>query len=225
MKLPTAKTTKKKFYNKYIYKITLNLPGASALRWYNFSQLLDMCHNGFNDKETWREHAVEGVLQNSEYWVRLCIMLSAFDSKSFAKRLEGSNIDFYTNDVNLYTNLGKEFTEHVKYRSQPKKGTENTLLTSDKKIYVNHLPYNKYEYRVYLHPHKLDVSARKSVADWLTKQVPKVTFTESLYRWLVATNDNYDRRYIQVQDNNTLLMLQLRAPNIIGKVFKYIINR
>ena len=225
MKLPTAKTTKKKFYNKYIYKITLKLPGASSLRWYNFSQILDICQNGFTDKETWRESAAEEILQNSQVWVKLCMMLNAFDSKSFCKRLEGNYVDLYTNDVNLYEELGKEFTQYVSYRAQPKQGTESTILNGNKEIYVNHLPYNKYEYRVYLHPHKLDTNARKGVADWLSKQVPNVTFTESLYRWLVNTSENYDRRYIQVADNNTLLMLQLRAPNLVGKVFKYIINR
>lgn len=225
MKLPTAKTTKKKFYNKYIYKITLRMPGASALRWYNFSQLLDICQNGFKDQEPWRKDVVEDVTENHESWIKLCLMLNAFDSKSFGKRLEGNYIDLYTNNFNLYDQLGKEFTEYVKYRAQPKQGTENTILNSNKKIYVNELPYNKYQYRVYLHPHKLDASSRKSVADWLSKQVPNVTFTESVYRWLVVTSENYDRRYIQVADDNTLLMLQLRAPNLIGKVFKYILNR
>ena len=92
MKLPTAKTTKKKFYNKYIYKITLRMPGASALRWYNFSQLLDICQNGFKDQEPWRKDVVEDVTENHESWIKLCLMLNAFDSKSFGKRLEGNYI-------------------------------------------------------------------------------------------------------------------------------------
>ena len=41
MMLKTAKKTKKKFYNKYIYKVSLTLPGAYSLRTLGHQEILD----------------------------------------------------------------------------------------------------------------------------------------------------------------------------------------
>lgn len=226
MKLPTAKKTKKKFYNKYIYKITLNIPGSNALRYYDFAHLLDICKNGVKPQRfTYLEDTLQDIVDNAEDWTKLCLFLTSCDAKSFAKRLEMDCVDFYTNDRALYDQLGENFTKYVKYRFQPKEGTEQLLLNSNKKIFVNKLPFDMYEYRVYLQPHKLNTSARTSVAEWLSKQTPNISFSDSINEWVKKTNTNYDRRYIQVKDESTLLMLQLRAPELVGKVFKYIINR
>tara|TARA_E500000081_G_scaffold132585_1_gene143641 strand:- start:40 stop:720 length:681 start_codon:yes stop_codon:yes gene_type:complete len=226
MKLPTAKKTKKKFYNKYIYKITLKIPGSNALRYYDFAYLLDIIKNGVKpQRSSFLDDTLQDIVDNAEDWTKLCLFLTSCDKKSFSKRLEMDCIDFYTNDLVLYNQIGENFTKYVKYRFQPKQGTEQLLLNSNRKIFVSKLPFDMYEYRVYLHPHKLNSSARTSVAEWLSKQVPNISFSESINKWIIRTDSNYGRRYIQVKDESTLLMLQLRAPDLVGKVFKYIINR
>jgi len=174
MKLPTAKKTKKKFYNKYIYKITLNIPGSNALRYYDFEHLLDMCKNGAKPQRfTYLDDTLQKIVDNAEDWTKLCLFLTSCDKKSFSKRLEMDCVDFYTNDRVLYDQLGDNFTKYVKYRFQPKEGTEQQLLSSTRKIFVSKLPFDMYEYRVYLQPHKLNTSARTSVAEWLSKQTYK----------------------------------------------------
>lgn len=226
-KLQTAKKTKKKFYNKYIYKISLSIPGTSALRWYDFTQLLDLCiaDPSSSREHTWRKRAISDVIDHKEIWINLIITLNSFDNKSFSKRIEGDSVDFYTNDLKLYNDLSNKFADHVRIRFQPKEGTEKTLLASEKEIFVNNLPYGKYQYRAYLKPHKLDAASRLSVANWLVKQQPKITFTDSIKKWLIQTSENWDRRYIHVLDDKTMLMIQLRAPQLVGKVFKYTLNR
>ena len=102
---------------------------------------------------------------------------------------------------------------------------EQCLQGSDKSIFVNKLPHDRYQYRAYLKPHRIETSARKGIAGWLKNQVPRITFTDSIERWLLTNNENWDRRYIHVEDENTLLMIQLRAPRLVGKIFKYTLNR
>jgi len=185
-----------------------------------------MCKNGAKPQRfTYLDDTLQKIVDNAEDWTKLCLFLTSCDKKSFSKRLEMDCVDFYTNDRVLYDQLGDNFTKYVKYRFQPKEGTEQQLLSSTRKIFVSKLPFDMYEYRVYLQPHKLNTSARTSVAEWLSKQTPNVTFSESMNKWLIKTSTNYDRRYIQDKDESTLLMLQLRAPLLVGKVFKYIINR
>ena len=225
--LPSAKKTKKKFYNKYIYKITLDIPGTSALRWYDFQRLSDLCIAEPSSKRDypWREKVLSDAINHKEVWIDLSVMINTFDSKSFSKRIEGDSIDFYTNNYDLYDTIGKHFSKYVRFRFQPKEGTEQTLLNSNKEIFVNKLPYDKYQYRVYLKPHKLDSSARRTVANWLEKQVPNITFSQSIKDWIIRTEENWDRRYIHIIDEKNLLLLQLKSPQLVGKIFKYVLNR
>lgn len=225
--LPSAKKTKKKFYNKYIYKITLDIPGTSALRWYDFQQLSDLCIAEPSSKRDypWREKVLGDAINHKEVWIDLSVMINTFDSKSFSKRIEGDSIDFYTNNYDLYDTIGKHFSKYVRFRFQPKEGTEQTLLNSNKEIFVNKLPYDKYQYRVYLKPHKLDRAARRSVANWMEKQVPNITFSKSIKDWIIRTEENWDRRYIHIIDEKNLLLLRLKSPQLVGKIFKYVLNR
>jgi hypothetical protein len=225
--LPTAKKTKKKFYNRYIYKISLAIPGTSSLRWHNFSDLLEFINSGKpgNVTSRWLSNALQDAIDYKSIWVDLIMLINSFDKKTFSKRIEGDVIDFYTNDKNFYESIGNEFSKFVRIRSEPKEGHEKELLDSEKKIFVNQLPYEKYQYRAYLTPHKMDRQSRISLAKWLDKQKPKITFTNSIEKWLIATDQNWDRRYIHVEDEQTLLMIRLRAPQIIGQIFKYVLNR
>jgi hypothetical protein len=227
MKLPTPKKTKKKFYNKYIYKISLAIPGSAALRWYDFDRLLTLCMtNLFPDRDTaWREEQLNQVAQHKETWINLVTLINTFEKNTFSKRLEGNTIDFYTNDFNFYNKIGESFTQYIRMRYQPKIGTEKQLLDSDKEIFVEELPYSKYQYRAYLKPHRLDATSRHSVAEWLDKQQPQITFSSSIKTWIKNTNENWGRRYIDIVDEKTLLMLRLRSPQLLGKVFKYTLNR
>ena len=63
---------------------------------------------------------------------------------------------------------------------------------------------------------------RTKLADWLELQVPKITFSNSIKKWVLQTRENWDRRYIYIDNDQTLLMIKLRSPELIGKVFKYV---
>jgi predicted NAD/FAD-dependent oxidoreductase len=98
------------------------------------------------------------------------------------------------------------------------------MLDEEKKIFVKEIPHGIYNYQAYLHPHKLTSSQteRTQLADWLELQVPKITFSNSIRKWVLQTQENWDRRYIYIDNEQTLLMIKLRSPELIGKVFKYV---
>ena len=56
---------------------------------------------------------------------------------------------------------------------------------------------------------------------WLSQQNDKVTCTDSIKNWFRKTTWNWERRYILVDDANTLLMLKLHSPEAVGTVYKY----
>ena len=224
MELPTPKKTKKKFYNKFIYKVSLDLPGATALRYYSIDQLLKLDVEKYaNDQYPYKYNNLKDFEKVKLTWIKLEQILSSVKKQEWMKRLEGNILDFYTNNLDLYNNLCNEFKEIVIVRFQPKKGFEKRLLDSNKLIFVDKIPHDRYHYKVFLNPHKIKSKQEKlSIIEWFKNQVPNITFTESIQRWILQTDQNYDRRYIYVNNEQTLLMLKLRAPMLMGDVYNYI---
>ena len=226
-KLPTPKKTKRKFYNKYIYKVSMEIPGAPGLRYFDFKDLIEYCSKPVKEETfSYRERMISDVISNKTAWLKLIGILDQYDKETFSKRVEGTILDFYTNDQDFYKNLSREFVDYVRILSEPKKGTEQKLLGSHREIFVNKLPFDIYQYRAYLLPHKVPKkNDRILLADWMEKQKPKITFSESIRKWLIDTDQNWDRRYIQVDSDQTMLMIKLRSPQIVGQTFKYVLNR
>ena len=224
IKLPTAKKTKKKFYNKYIYKVTLNVPGCGALRYYEFSDLLSIDSEVAEDQWKWKQKLINDVVHNRQEWIDLVFFIDSFEKDQWAKRLEGDYIDLYTNNLDFYNGLCEKFPNRIVKRYQPPAGLEQEMLDEEKKIFVKEIPHGIYNYQAYLHPHKLtsNQTERTKLADWLELQVPKITFSNSIKKWVLQTRENWDRRYIYIDNDQTLLMIKLRSPELIGKVFKYV---
>jgi len=227
MPLPKPKKTKRKFYNKYVYKISCILHGAYALRVWSINDIISVAQGGSQPKDNyWAEKNTNDFLYSAADWIKLGLIVQANKDK-IQLRVEGNNIDVYTNDRSIYDAIGAEFADDkiVWRRFEPAPGTEQDLLNSKNSVFVKRLPHNKYLYKVYLLPHKLGNHAdRVKLSDWLELQVPNITFTSSIRKWLMETRQNWDRRYIYVQDDHTLMMLRLRESGMIGKVYKHIIK-
>lgn len=225
-KIPNPKKTKKKFYNKYVYKISLSLPGITGLRYYDMDEFMQICQSKKKPMaESWRDRVVDKMIDNKEVWLSIIPYLNQFDSKSFMKRLEGDIIDFYTNDKKFYDGISDNFGQFVRLRYQPPKGKEQTMLDADKVIFAKKFPHDKYQYKAYLRPHKIPKNEKQTIIDWLDKQRPSITLTDSIKNWIAKTSENWDRRYIYIENEQTLLMLKLRCPDLVGQIFKYEIIR
>lgn len=223
-KLPTAKKTKKKFYNKYIYKVTLNIPGCGILRYYDLADLVKIDTTFVKNKYPWKEKLVSDLVNNKQEWADLVFFIESFEKTQWGKRLEGDFMDLYTNNIDFYNGLCEKFPNRILRRFQPPKGMEQEMLDEERKIFVNEIPHGIYNYQAYLQPHKLssNISERTQLANWLELQVPKITFSKSVRKWVLNTQENWDRRYIYIDSEQTLLMIKLRSPELIGKVFKYV---
>ncbi len=219
--MKTLKTSKK-FYNKWLYKVTINLHSASMFRIYSLSEIRDICLN----KSTTRLYGAKPKTEEeATYVLDLVNYLETLDPKSWSKRSEWHNIDFYTNDQYMYDDLSINFKDIVIHRSEPSSANIDTL-DQNKVIVTTKLPHNKYNYRVYLNPHKLkgDTDSKKKYLDWLIAQAPRITCTDAVQRWFLKTDWNWDRRYVLVEDEGTLLMLKLRNPEVVGSVYNYVIS-
>jgi hypothetical protein len=214
--------TNKKFYNKWLYKVSLTMKGVTVFRSYSVSDIKEYYLQGNPESRPYSLLA-RGWPQREEL-ANLADVLSMHDPKIWSKRIENTLIDFYTNDLTFYNDISNKFEYAVSQRFEPDESCSD-LLDNPQTIITTKLPHNKYKYRVYLKPHKLagDQDTKQKYIDWLKGQHPRITCTPAVERWFIKTDWNWDRRYVLVEDEQTLLMLKLRNSEVAGRVYNYVI--
>ena len=215
-----TKKTRRKFYKKWLYKITLNFPGAYALRVYKRDAVIDICNASEPPDKlyvTWRDK----VWTNRRDVLHIINFLDQYDEKDWKKRVQGNWLDLYTNDLDFYNEVSEEFKSYVVHRFEPDP-TLKDKIDDGKTILVKKYPKDRFKFRVYLYPHNIkDRQDKQNFIDWLEAQKPRVTCTDSIKKWFMNTAGNWDRRYILVEDDGTILMMKLRNPDVVGSVYKF----
>lgn len=218
-----TKQTNKKFYNKWLYKITLNLQGASLFRSMTLDEIIEFCNKG--DATEYRPYSYHyKAFFNKEIIKDVVEFLKSIDKSIYTNRIENNRIDFYTNDEQFYSAFSTTFDQLVEHRFEP--DLENINKLSSEVILSKKYPHDRYRYRVYLLPHKLkgDKEAKTRYINWIKLQGEKITFSTAVEKWFLTTDWNWDRRYVLVEDEHTLLMLKLRESTVMGKVYNYVLS-
>lgn len=219
-----TKLTSRKFYNKWLYKVTLQCEGCEILRFIPLADIIKFCNEDNLDFHSsipsWRR-----AHQNKEKINNLCSFLIGYPEACYNLRIERSAVDIYTNDKEMYDKLSFHCLSSVIHRFQPSPENITVLLSDENCIAVKKLPKNRYNYRVYLLPHKLskDIENKQSVINWMLNQSTKITCSSSIQKWFLETDWNWDRRYVLVEDEATLLLFKLRASEVVGRIYKFVV--
>lgn len=216
------KTTNRKFYGKWLYKVSLDVIGIAVLRQIKtFEEVIDFIDHRLPMGDHPKYSIYYKVKSNSDTIRKLCEFLKDVDATTWAKRIERDSVDIYTNDVNFYTALCTQFDLLVVTHHEP---SDNSLENSDQyTVVAKKLPHNLYKYKVFLKPHTLanDKDAKLQLANWMAEQGEKLLISPVVKEWFIKTDWNWDRRYVLVDTEQTLLMLKLRGAAAIGKVYEY----
>lgn len=199
-----SKPTKRKFYGKWLYKVTLFIRGVYTIR-YDFDTTKHF-HPLFIDSSL-----IDGLVNK----------LASLPPDSWTKRIESDRIDIYTSDYNLYQQLSEQFAHCLIHRFEPV--CDPDKLADSNVSVVNRYPHNRYQYKVFLTPHKFnkDQTRKQQFLEWIDTQGERIKISLAVKDWFIYMNWNWDRRYLYVQDEQTLLMLKMRESNAVGKVYKY----
>lgn len=199
--LNKLKQTTRKFYNKWNYKISIRQKGVSLLRYRTPIEASD-------------ETKIED-LKN------VFISLSTIDQSLYCKRIENDILDIYTNDKSIFDMLCQKHSILVKNAFAPAEGIED-LLSDSHSVVVKKLPHDRYRYKVFLQPHKIaDMQEKINFINWLSTQGPRINITETVKNWFYKTHWNWDRRYMYVEDDKTLLLLKLKNAAALGTVYTF----
>jgi hypothetical protein len=215
-----ADITNRRFYNKWLYKVTLHIPGVAIFRQNSLEKIPLL---NFDGQKHTHSTMARASLHRREL-IALSNFLLKWDSELWSKRIECSAIDIYTNDKTMYNDLFLAFEEMACARSEPNE-KDLDLLENTGSIIVKKLPHNKYAYKAFLLPHKIkDRKDKKEYVSWITGQNNRILISDAVKEWFIKTDWNWDRRYVLIEDSQTLLMLKLRNPEAIGRIYDYVIS-
>lgn len=218
--LPKPKKTKKKFYNKWIYRSSFDIPGYSISRYYRSCDLEKFLESPISDNAIKYIWSMERLAKSNRHDVlRFHHYITSLDNTTYQIRLEKNQVDFYTNDCDLYNEILQQFSDCCINRYEP----SDDLILEDGKITVNKFPHDKYKYKVFLKPHTLKnhTDEKQQYIDWLKGQKERIYITSSTITWFMNTTWNWDRRYMYIADDQTLLLTKLRNSSVLGRIYEY----
>jgi len=197
-----VKQTTRKFYNKWTYKVSVVKKGVSTLRWQNYEDAIDAA----DDKDL----------------KELFVTLSTLDADKFCKRIETHTLDIYTTEESIFDLLNAKHSNIIKSAFAPLAESKDLLLKDKHVILAKKLPHDRYRYKVFLQPHKIkEVDEKYNFIKWLGTQEPRVNITETVKEWFYKTHWNWDRRYMYVEDDQTLLLIKLKNSEALGTIYTF----
>jgi len=219
-----TKPTTRKFYGKWLYKASFDIPGCALFRSKTLDEIEKFCLG--TDPKGHSYSVWQRAWNNREPINELCSLLKEYEKNTYSLRIETSILDVYTNDKEFYETISLKFQELLRHRFEPSALNIDLLNSNQNYITVDKLPKGRYNYRVYLLPHKMkgDKEGKQKYLDWLKKQGDKATCTPAVEKWFLYTDWNWDRRYILVEDEATLLMLKLRNSEVIGRIYNFVVS-
>lgn len=218
------KVTNRKFYGKWLYKTSLDLEGCSVLRTKSLDDIVLFCQSPDPEKHSYS--IWQRAWRNRDNIEKFCLFLSGWSKDTYSLRIENSCIDVYTNDKIFYNDVSSTFEDILIHQFAPSEANIDLLNSNKNYITVDKLPKDRYNYRVYLLPHKMggDKTEKLKFLNWLEIQTPRLTCTPAIKKWFLATDWNWDRRYILVEDEAMLLMLKLRNSEVVGRIYNFIVS-
>jgi len=199
----------RKFYGKWLYKVTLKVPGITVFR----LPIVTDLRSYFLKRQ-------DSIESNQEIIIDLHNYLSSIDKNSYGKRIERNLIDLYSNDETFCLEIIEKFKSNLVHYFAPDPKIDKDNIDA-RTIIAKKYPHNKYQYKAFLQPHRIqDKESKINLIDWMSSQ-PGIKISDRVKQWFLVTTWNWDRRYIYVATEADLLMLKLRSSDAVGSVFKY----
>lgn len=219
-----TKLTNRKFYGKWLYKASFDMSGCALLRTKTIEEVETFCLGA--DPQNHSYSTWQRAWQNRENISELCGILKNHDKETYSLRIESSILDVYSNNKDFYELISNTLHESLRHRFEPSAANIDLLNANKNYITVDKLPKGRYNYRVYLLPHKMkdDREGKQKYLEWLKKQDGKITCTPAVEKWFLHTDWNWDRRYVLVEDEATLLMLKLRNSEVVGRIYNFVVS-
>jgi hypothetical protein len=211
------------YFNKYDYRIRMEIPGARHVYWCKKPEDLDTkINNPSSSYVKIRKDEIDKVKENlSGLKTLIEVSNERKNSKNYTVRVEGNVVAIFANDLQLLDSITNRIGSGYKLDCSQ----AVTSGFSGTKYFVNE---PKHKYRVYLKSKRVEDTLPNELKE--TFRVQKKLYPSfALKRWLYQTNKNYGAWYfrwtsaahfIDYDDESTLSYLAIMHGNILGRKYK-----
>ena len=229
---PTVKqvNTKKKFFNEYLYKAVVRVPGCrvildkqatsvgvARLLEQRIEKLLEYTKSSNYSYYARRaDHLIRNAqVEQIEYWLN--VKNSVTDSVKI--RIEEPILSIYCNDAEqLYKLVGENYPLMFEEIHAPADAQSADILNRGEIISKNIPNYN---YKILLKENKLrDVATKRNLLDYLYNLGEEVRLTKSLIRHLGTNQMWFPGGYFYAKDEKIVTFINLVAPECIAGIYK-----
>lgn len=209
--------TKKKFYNKFLYKLTYNVPGIRVIHWAKNNTDLNLRVMDWNDRVQKRINAQP---QADLIQIREFFKLYQQKSESLKFRIEHNTFNIYSDSEQFLYDLSstklKSWTSSLQVVSLVESAKDLQLLDQGFTI-VKKKP--EYAFRVKIREGFFkDANERQGLALYLKNLGKEIRITKLMLSRLIGSGKYFGGGYVYLNDPRLVDMLKLVAPNLIGPV-------
>jgi hypothetical protein len=149
--------------------------------------------------------------------------VDAFLDKDIHVRTEGSIFSIYCNDLTLFNSMCKKLDHWISEVFEPANDTEYQFMLDNgrKKVICNHLPFQRYHYRIYI-KEKISLDTREKLWNWMSKYDGKFRTPVRVANWLMGYKQWATSPTVYAEDGPALSMLLLFLGDRVSNVEEFI---
>lgn len=215
MKPPKQKINKL-YYNKYPYKIACKSTYAYMLS-----------NNDIQAVRRWATNASSSSLPRIERMNFLSFLdkVEPFLTSDIKIRIERNHFNLFCMTPTIRNKIKKALNNWVVEVCGPENKEELAFLlaNSNKKIICNLLPYNRYQFKVFIKS-KIPENIKEDFLNWSKKYDGSIRMTDSTESWFLNYHRWAQAPFIYVEDSKTLTMVSLFLGGNIKKIEEHIVR-
>lgn len=213
-------TTNRLFYNKWPIKVECRIRGASFLNRNGINKTIRVC-DGERSLYDFEKKNIDRVdLKKFANQVRPII-----ETGNVQIRSEGSHYNIFLADKQLLTSIQKNLYPWITQITSPSTDEEYDFLMDNghKKVLCDHLPHNKYVYRVYL-KERTNKDIGYKFLKWSEKYPDTIKIAKTTSEWLEGRKFYIQSPFFYVENAKTLSMVLLFLDGNHKKIQEFILK-
>jgi hypothetical protein len=208
--------TKRKYYNKFLYKLSYRVPGVRVISWVKDHSEIDTKLKQWNSRTPWGSYLYDKAEADQ---IKIFYDLYNEKSQDLKFRIEGQTFNIYSNSEEFLHDLAKTrlklFTKKIISISLIKSDDIKQLLEQGFTV-VKRDP--DYTYQIKLKEGFQKINEREGLATYLKNLGSDVKLSTLMFDRLKANTKYFSGGYVYLNDPRLIDMLKLVAPNLIGTV-------
>ena len=209
-------TISKLYFGKWPFKIKISVSGAWMVKRKGVLATLLMC----KDPDYRAAYQYRNIdFTRLEAFTRA---INPFLDKDMNVRVEGGIFSIYCKDPNLFEDISKACAEYIVAEYAPSNDIELEYMNNNsaKKVLCNHIPFNRYPYKVYV-KYNTPLNTRSAFKKWSENYYGKIKPSSTAYNWMNGVN-SYNALIFYIEDQPTLSMIGMFLGSYVAKVEEFI---